>query len=435
MNKRILFFPKNILFGFLLLTLVMFSVSPWEWPLENPFIFYSLNILYILVFVFGYNNGIKRFTVSSYIKYLNFSRIFSLSLLVNLLFIYHKFLFNLKVLSISLSGLIDSIILGLFSPSVAYAAKHESTFTDYLSLSNPLIFIYFISLPLQYFAIPLGIFYWKKIKKWQKSALSLIILTDILSFIAIGTNKGIFDYIILIPIMIVAASPKILLGKLFVRKKLKIFNFTFIFLALGLVYFTAGNKGRKKDDFELDTSTGKTANRDALVLELIPDFLEDGYIALDNYLTQGYYAMGLAIDLDHKFTYGVGHNSFFISLIEKSVGKDEIVKKTYQYRIEEVSNYSRTGKWHTAYVWMANDLSFLGVAVFVFLVGFFLSLIWLDILKFNNPYAIILLPLFFIMILYFPANNQVLGNQSSSTIFWCFFYLWYQSRGKKFILN
>lgn len=433
--RKTFFAPRNLLFSYLLLTVIMFSISPWEWPLENPLLFYFFNIFFLLAFYGGYNLGYRKYKLKEKSKFINLKKYISISLIVSLLFIYPKFLFKLKVPFIGLGELFNSIIIGFVSPATAYAAKHQSDYSEFLTLSNPLVLFYIISLPLQYFVVPLGVFYWKQLNAWQKASYFTIVLTDVLSYIAIGTNKGIFDYIILVPLMLVAANPSIFNYKFYSKKFLKFFALAFIVLSLGIFYFVEGNKGRKKDNFEYDYAINKGVNKDATVLVLLPNSLQDPYIALDSYITQGYYAMGLAINLDTQFTYGLGHNSFFTILGEKIVGGGVIQKKTYQARLEKKEGYNSMTRWHSFYVWMANDFTFFGVILIVFFIGYFLSQVWIDILGLQNPFAIILLPLFFTMILYFPANNQILGNQGSSIIFWFFFILWHKSKGRKFIYS
>ena len=432
-SPRTVYFPRKILLTFLVITLLMFISSPWRWPLDNPFTFFSLNIAFLIAFYFGYKYGYQKYRVKGRKKSYNIRKLINYSIIANLIFIYPKFLFQLKVTSLSLSELLSSIGIGLFSPSIAYALKHEAEYTGYLTLSNPLVLTYFLALPFLYFIYPIGLFYWKKLNFLQKISYVIIVLFDILSFIVIGTNKGIFDFIILLPIIMIAAKPEIFYLKRFSFKKKKYFFISGVILFIGIFYFTIGNKGRKKQNFDYESSTEILVERNTGILRFIPEALEDSYISIDNYVTQGYYAMGLALSLDHQFTYGVGHNDFTASLFEKYYGQETILKRTYQYRIEEKYGYSDRGKWHTIYVWLANDLTFFGVIVFVFLVAFFLAQIWLDAFLLHNPLAIILLPLFFIMIFYFSANNQVLGNQGSSFIFWTFFILWYNNRGIQFI--
>ncbi|MBN3518825.1 hypothetical protein JYB62_02320 [Algoriphagus lutimaris] len=434
LSSKLIYFPRNILLSYLVLTIFMFIVSPWEWEVQSVIVFYFYNILYLISFFLGYKYGVSKYKIFDVNKIFYLKKVISISLIVSIFFIYPKFLFNLKVSNASIGEIFDSILLGIFSPSIAYAAKHQSEYEGFLTLSNPLVLFYFVTLPLQYIVIPLAIYHWKALKLWQKISYLVIAVTNVLSFIAIGTNKGVFDYVILLPVMALILDPRLISFKYFLLKRIKLLFVLSLVLSLGIFYFSVGNQGRKKNDFGYDYSVGKIVNRDATIMVFIPEIFENTYIALDSYLTQGYYAMGLAIDLDFVWTYGLGHNNFFISLGEKVFGKNSIWSNTYQVRVENIYEYSSTGKWHTAYVWLANDFTFFGVSFIIFLIGYFFSHVWLDSLLCQNVFAIVLLPLFFTMILYFPANNQVLGFQGSSITFWVLFIFWYSSRKKMFVL-
>lgn len=433
LNKKSIFFPRKLFFSFLVITLLMFALSPWDWPPNNQLAFYLLNILYILSFFIGYKFGVIRFKLKRKVKSFRFSKIFTISLILNVLFLYQKFLFKTKLPSLSINQLLTKITIGFSEPSLVYAEKHLTENSDFATLSNPIVLLYFLLLPLLYLSIPLGIFYWERTKRWQKVLLIIIIIGDILSYIAIGTNKGIFDYIITIPILVLAKRHHTLLNKRISKKKLVYIAIFGILFISGTQYFVKGNKGRKKDDFRYDTSINQYINNNAVVLKILPEFFQDPYIALDSYLTQGYYAMSLALNLDYKPTYGLGHSSFLTSISDKFFEKNYIKNRTYQERIEDAYGYSANGKWHSIYTWIANDMTFIGVIFFVFFVGFYLAQIWLDSIINYNPYAIILLPLFCIMIFYFSANNQVLGNQGSSLIFWTFFLIWLRNKGNKIV--
>ena len=65
--------------------------------------------------------------------------------------------------------------------------------------------------------------------------------------------------------------------------------------------------------------------------------------------------------------------------------------------------------WHTIYVWLANDVTFIGVPLIIFLIGYFFSKTWADCVYGNNDAAVSLFALFLIMTFYFYANNQVIS--------------------------
>lgn len=96
---------------------------------------------------------------------------------------------------------------------------------------------------------------------------------------------------------------------------------------------------------------------------------------------------------------------------------------TYPARLEKFG-LRRYADYHTFYVWIASDVSFPGAIIVVFLIGRLLGLVWIDVLRLENPFAVALFPLLILMIFYFPANNQVLGFGPTATAFWAMLVLW-----------
>ena len=54
----------------------------------------------------------------------------------------------------------------------------------------------------------------------------------------------------------------------------------------------------------------------------------------------------------------------------------------------------------------------------VFLIGLGFALCWLDTLRGENPFAVVLFSQFLIMLFYFPANNQLLQSGEGCVAFW-----------------
>jgi hypothetical protein len=324
------------------------------------------------------------------------------------------------------------IAIGFISPEIAYTDKSIELLIGGQSFLNLLGSLHFLLSPILFAAVPIALYLWDGLKKGQKIGTVVIILSNILMYIAIGTNKGIFDYVIMLPIIIYARQHAI------VRKTTKIlkskWNIIIIvaFTIFSLTYFTKNIVGRTGNKLINYTVSG---SNNSFLMKIVPEPLMNSYIALDSYLTQGYFALDNCFDMEYKSTYGVGHSVFLTSIVEKYMGKGAISKRTYQQRLEASTGYSSWMKWHTFYVWMANDLTFIGVLIFIFILGYWFSIVWLDILCRLNLLAIAILPLFLIMFFYFSANNQILGFPGQSIIFWVLLIAFFYDRRKsKFIL-
>ncbi|MGI0153062.1 hypothetical protein ACQ661_05290 [Pseudidiomarina sp. WS423] len=326
------------------------------------------------------------------------------------------------------------------NPALSYLEKHLAD-NPFNSLTDPLMLSYVLCKPLMLFAFPIGLIFWKHLATWQKLSIAAIVSVDILSYIAIGTNKGIFDYVLVLPFLIFLKAYR---TKRSIRKKLPsapgvmpkgnyiLALVALIFIVLSFSYFTSGNMDRKKHYLLYEPSTGVFIDPNSGVMEYIPSFLKFSYLSLDNYVTQGYYALELSLEMEFIWTYGLGHSFFTTTVGEKVLGDSSISYRTYQHRLEQEFGYSHYGKWHTFFVWFANDLSFPGVVLLVFFLSRMLGSVWHKSIHNFDILSVTLLMQLIIMFFYLPANNQVLGFMGSQVSFILLLSLWMLNGRVKF---
>ena len=139
----------------------------------------------------------------------------------------------------------------------------------------------------------------------------------------------------------------------------------------GLIVFFAnsmvGRSGGQTIPFYIGT-TGVIADEDNLLIAFLPDSSKGVGSMFISYLTQGYYALSMALDEPFVPCYGIGNSYFFTGLSRRFLGPTTISDRTYPARLETYG-WDRFGKWHTFYTWVASDVSFPGVLLVMVLVG------------------------------------------------------------------
>lgn len=86
---------------------------------------------------------------------------------------------------------------------------------------------------------------------------------------------------------------------------------------------------------------------------------------------------------------------------------------SYQVRISEVYNWGALRNFHTAYTFWANDVSFIGVILIMFVLGYMFAKCYRASILRQSKSAIIMMPLLVTMIFYLPANNKVFVQPAS----------------------
>ena len=153
-------------------------------------------------------------------------------------------------------------------------------------------------------------------------------------------------------------------------------------------------------------------------------FLSYLYVWFSNYLVQGYYGFSQSLKMDFTSTLGFGNSQFLTRQVEWLTGYDLSIY-TYQHKIDAV--WGETAQWHSVYSQIANDVHFIGVALWNFVMGFYLAKLWKSFLDENNIYSKLLLPLFAMLIIFTPANNQVFGYLETFSAFFFMSLLWFGS--------
>jgi hypothetical protein len=170
---------------FLSFTVLLFAFGPWEWPIKNNVLLYSYLIGAQIFLFLGYNFGIKRIrgkrTFAPPIKFINLSIIVSLIMAIPLIYVRSGGNFNF-------------VIEGFTNPGKVYNISREGSIpyniTDYIDI---------VLAPITWSLLPCLVFYWNNITKRLKLIGAItIFIAVVLPYVASGTNKGLFDILIVV---------------------------------------------------------------------------------------------------------------------------------------------------------------------------------------------------------------------------------------------
>jgi hypothetical protein len=413
--------PIIIVQVYLLIVLIIFAFGPWPWLVKNPLTFYGYLLLNQFIIFLGYQIGINQKEI--YQPKTNRNNTFSLikiSAILNLVLLIPTYIALTPSLEFSVSHVITNLINGITNPGEQYMQK---IVTESSNLRTFLNLIISIPAAIVWLYIPLSITFWAELTSKYKILLLFITASNIIMWISIGTNKGIFDLLfIIISVYLIINSIKSNVSRSL--NKLLIQRISLIsFIVLTLFSFVNAINSRIKDISIVESMNGIEINSSSIFIKYTPESLHTLIILLSAYLTQGYYGLSLAMQFPFVFCYGVGNSNFLFRFADK-LFNSQISEMTYPGRIEQVFDWYQFVHWHSAYTWWASDVSFIGVPIVLFFLGKLLANVWLDILRYRNPYAIGLFTLLFILFLYLPANNQIFGFSMTFFAFWGLFYLW-----------
>ena len=482
-RKKFLFIPLILVEVYLVFTLLLYQFGPLDWQTENEPMFWCFILFYHLAFIAGYVFSIKRINLNKPQWNTRISvrgiESWGIWLMIAICIVcacieYRNITFADSYIPYELP---KNFINGLINPAEQYYNKfllsQSYSPSKIITIVSALFSFVYMSL------IPFLIVKWKKINLLQKICFFALIFFKVAIYVSVGTNKGIFDILFsFAAILAVLFLLNLYHGNEENIDKPTLFKVAMlvgILVVFSFGYFTMNissrvaspveyaismtqkeepkeevkepqqeiqeeiqegsdsqeenDKNEVGEELPADTTQDEEIKEDIKEEENItkkPDgFVKKMFYSVTNYLTQGYYGMSLSIDEEFTSTYGIG-NSQFLSSNFKSIFGIDVQNRTYQHKITE--QWHESQQWHSFYSYIANDISFYGVIVFMLVLGIYYGCICKDVILNGSLVGKMILPLFVIMFMYMPANNQIFTAMATCTAFIELTFLWVVSK-------
>jgi|ERR1039457_843869 hypothetical protein len=431
LNQRLVMFPMWFFQGYLTITVFIFAFGPWPWPVPDPWLLYSFLFCAQIALWLGYKTGLK-YQNGSYFGRFEVVTLVKVSLVLNIIWIIPSFMLRLGIEHLDFDTIMTAIATGFIDPADMYkariAAQNELESTPFFG------YIALLIAPILWLIVPLGVFYWNKLNRLTRVSFVFFVIADLLSWVAIGTNKGIADFVVLMPWLLIARNPE-LITHIKPANILKFIFITLVGLTLLYSFFIIGMSGRAGGSIPTYMESANIEiNKNNWMVSLLPPEGQGAVAATTSYLVQGYYGLSLAIQEPFEFCYGVGNSYYLTGLAKQILGVGNVTDRTYPARIEKYG-WDSIKNWHSFYTWIASDFSFPGTIVVVFLIGRLFAMVWMDVIRKVNPFAVALFALLIIMLFYFPANNQVFAFSGTANSFFVLFVCWIITRKRNVILK
>jgi len=436
-SRTLLMLPLIVSQLFFTFTLILYTFGPWQWPTRVPNLFYPLVIVFQLSFAFGYLHSLRKLpTLKSLTLSNKYKEYLYIAIIINFLYVLLNYFNTVGISIFSINTMFETISNGLVNPSDQYQQKFqmEKSLIPYFS------YLSVLTAPLLWPIIPISILYYEKLKFSFKMILILTILVEISRWLSIGTSKGVIDLLLIICTTI------------FLKQLLKYFsenqennekkvNKTKLVIILSLLtvagFFTfSNNVSDRVNDNWIDYSISNgfvELDFDAPLMRIVPENLEPTVIYLTSYLTQGYYAFSLSLEIPFRPMYGIGNSMFLIENFS-NIFNENFYEISYQFRMSEYY-WHPYSNWHSFYVWVANDVHYLGVVFVMYILGYLFSSSLKSFLYEKNKISLVLFLLITLMVIYIPANNQVLSYPTTFMVFWTSLLYWLITRRYKIVIK
>lgn len=405
--------PILIVQLYLLSTLLLYRFGPWKYATQsdNRVVYFAL--LYQFFLFLGYIVALFTYTPPAK-NIFKWKQLLSISILINVIMFIPT--------SYARTGeLIPNFIQGIRNPGEAYQNSLE---VAQYGISSSIEYLRMFFSPLLYAYLPLGIFFWKHVSKLQIFGIAIVLVQTAALYIAMGTNKALGEFAILIPALIIS---KFIANRTAINLRALIFFpiVTIVLTTLFFNFFASTMESRSGSGVNIGYFPPGNTRADLYypVIRQLKPGVKSGILGILNYSTQGYFALGLALDEPFDPMYGLGSSTFLSRQVTRLSGTTAFEDRSYPAKIERYG-WDRYVYWSSIYLWIASDLSFYGVAIYCFIMGFILLYCWKDTVEYQLPTSVIMFSLNTIIFAYFSSNNQIgqsgelLFAYAGSFIFW-----------------
>jgi len=396
-------------------SVLTFVFGPWPWPVDNSIELYAYLIGAHIALAVGYLWAASRQWTVQAPSLATIDKLFTVALIFSLALALPT--------SFSRTGsLVPDVAVGLEDPGDAYG---RAVFRGQTG-GEHVIFEYFriAFAPLLALPLPLLVVYWSNFSVWKRLLASVAILWIVSLYVATGTNKGVADFVLIVPWLFILR--RFASG----RFQLPLWRFTIVVVLsvlIMLTFFTYGQLARE-GGLAVGSVFGSPlllhADPDHWLTSNLPDEARIAIESLLRYLNAGYYALARSFKFDFDFNFGVGSSMFLSRNFDALFDTHITLSTTYPAKLEIAEGWGVFQLWHSVYPWLASDFGFVGTLAVVMLVGWMFAASWISSVQTRHPAAISLFSYLCIALYYFPANNQLMQSGEScvgfliTTIWW-----------------
>lgn len=408
-------FPLVFFLTYLSLTVLLFAFGPWPYPVQDGAKLYFYLFCAHVALLIGYLTAANRKPGEYYGRW-------SVSHLVVISSVISALLF-FPTSKLMTGSYLPDIRGALGNLGIAYF-RSQSLRQEGVPV---VMYVRIFLAPFTIVLLPLTVFYWGQLRPFLRRFALVVALGDLVLSLAIGTNAGVARFLF-IAVWLLFTSWILRRRKLHRRHFIRLLVLGVIAFIVMFSFFTSTMLDRGSSIRRYYFSTlGIYADENHILMRSFPPELQVGVAGLSSYITQGYYALYLALDEPFVPMFGVGYSQFLFRQVARIVDTPEILDLPYPVRLQKYG-WDAYGHWSTIYPWLASDLSFPGTILAMFFIGYLFAMAWLDTLNRLNPFAVVMFSQFLIMLLYFPANNQLLQGGEGLVAFWSTLILWLLTR-------
>lgn len=418
--------PIKIGILFSAFTVVLFEFGVYKWDVPNKFWFYLFLIACNIAMYYGFRVGVHKEAKYPINKQININRIVRICFWISLVLAVPKFFLFTGERTLSFSSIFAKMGQAATDSLSLYQEKGDAG--NATGIWRYINWIVVLFSPIHWAFIPLSMYYWKHLNILTKLGTIFIWFLWCAQYVVAGTNVGVFLFVINFGVVYVLKRTSKKPRKGFERFISRIGIVLLVILVFTILasFFNMTMSSRIGEQVGI-------VNENSVFWKLTPPPLRNLVCYFTSYLAHAYQAVAYSFSIPWESTYGFGH-SFYL-LDEFDPHHTWLWPRTYNIKIDAVFKYDWYSKWHTPYVWFANDVSHFGVPVVFFFLFRFFGCAWRRFKETGSLVSFLIFMIYVEFISFISANNQVFQQNVTLIAFWILVILNRTTRNAQWVLT
>lgn len=429
--RGLLLAPIRAALAFSMLTYLLFVFGVWDFPGRRSLQLAAWVLMFNVAMFAGFRAGVRKShripaRSSPRAAVCVLENLLSAAFWVTLITFLPRLVIETQLYDLEVGSLISRVQVGLNDALGVYQRRASLVqppglwvYVNYLCVATGFI---------TWLYTPLAILFWHRLSATRRLLTVMFWASTVVSATARGQNFGVFDLGIRIVVFFLvqryfvvreALEPNhdVTPSSSSKRRRFRT-GHAAAAVALGAAmigFFANTMRSRVGDRFDRLLAIGGqyvAIDQQSLIWMFCPDGLKPICATLLAYVTHGYVGLGLSLRMPFDSTLGLGNSLFLIDNAKQMFGID-LLSLTYQDKVFDLYGYHYSILWHTAYSWIANDVSFWGVPIVLFCIFHIFGSAWSDFVLTRNILGVLFLAPMATMIIFISANNQLMSNPNS----------------------
>jgi hypothetical protein len=256
--------------------------------------------------------------------------------------------------------------------------------------------------------IPVSIFYWRRLPRPYKLALSFVLLVMMAATVSSGRRSGVVSVAM---VAIASLAARVAGAPLAQRRRLVkrfvLLLVVFVLLMLPFLRFVAEGRAGIYVDLTYNPVTRERPEPEHVLTRVVPRGWAPTFFTGVFYVTHGYFPLEQALEMPFiGVTYGLGQSWFLARQAERLGVPESVLAPAYDRRLT-ASGYVVGDFWMTVFPWFASDVTFPGTWILLAVFGYLLARSWESATTTGQPWSIA----FFGVLIYFswslPMSNPM----------------------------